>query len=172
MPPRRYTVRTKSPQLSKHVSFSYAPSLPAVWLAWPWGQLLTLLPLHFLLGLPAASPLFSTAPWKGWVKQVLPAVSTTDSSFLPLAVTVSPGFHGTKEPSQRGDHNGLAAHLAEPSLINTQPPCCRFNQQLARGRMGGLCATRTKITWLQMGCATAAVTLTTIEMQLNTQRCF
>lgn len=36
--------------------------LPAVWFAWPWGQLLTLLPLHFLLSLPAASPLFSTSP--------------------------------------------------------------------------------------------------------------
>lgn len=40
----------------------------------------------FLLGLPAASLLFSA----GRVKQVLPAALTTDSSFLPLAATVSP----------------------------------------------------------------------------------
>ncbi|KAK5916973.1 hypothetical protein CgunFtcFv8_011901 [Champsocephalus gunnari] len=58
-------------------------------------------------------------PLEGWVKQVLPAVSTTDSSFLPLAVTVSPGFHDTKKTSERGDHNGLTTHLTEPSLINT-----------------------------------------------------
>lgn len=66
-------------------------------------------------------------PLEGWVKQVLPAGLTTDNSFLPLAVTVSPAFHGTKEISKRGDHNGLTAHLTKPSLINTHPSCCRFN---------------------------------------------
>lgn len=44
-------------------SFSYGLLLPTVWLARPLGQLLTLLPLHFLLGLPAASLLFSATPW-------------------------------------------------------------------------------------------------------------
>lgn len=55
-------------------SFSCGLLMPAVCLAWPWGQLLTLLPLHFLLSLPAASPLFSTAPWKGgWNKCYQPS---------------------------------------------------------------------------------------------------
>lgn len=66
------------------------------------------------------------SPLEGWVKQVLAAISTTDSSFLPLAVTVLLGFHGTKEINERGDHNGLQTHLTDSSLINTHPPCCRF----------------------------------------------
>lgn len=72
-------------------------------------------------------------PLEGWVKQVLPAVLTTDSSFLPLAVTVSPGFHATKKISERGDHNGLTAHLTKPSLINTHCSCCKVNLQRVRG---------------------------------------
>lgn len=63
-------------------------------------------------------------PLEGWVKQVLPAVATKDSSFLPLAVTVSPGFYGTKKTSERGDHNGLRTHLTKPSPINTHTHTC------------------------------------------------
>lgn len=66
------------------------------------------------------------SPLEGWLKQVLAAILTTDSSFLPLAVTVSPGFHGTKEINERGDHNGLETHLTKPSFINTHPLYCRY----------------------------------------------
>lgn len=70
----RDTVQTQIPPAIQTRSFSYDLLLPAVWLAWQWGQLLILLPLHFLLGLPAASPLFSTAPWKGgWNKCYQPS---------------------------------------------------------------------------------------------------
>lgn len=55
----------KSFQLCKHVAFHMACCGRSFGLRGHRGQLLTLLPLHFLLGLPAASPLFSTAPWKG-----------------------------------------------------------------------------------------------------------
>lgn len=69
----------------------------------------------FLLGLPAASLLFSA----GRLKQVLPAALTTDGSFLPLAATVSlpcPRHKGRRaEVRGRRDHNGLATHLTEPS---------------------------------------------------------
>lgn len=81
-------------------------------------------------------------PLEGWVKQVLPAVATTDSSFLPLAVTVSPGFHGTKKTSKRGDHNGLRTHLTKPSLINTHPSCRRFDLQVERGVRRVACMAR------------------------------
>lgn len=70
---QRYSMNQIPPAMQTR-SFSYGPLLPTVWLVWSWGQLLTLLPLHFLLGLPAASPLFSTAPWKGgWNKCYQPA---------------------------------------------------------------------------------------------------
>lgn len=76
-------------------------------------------------------------PLEGWVKQVLPAVATTDSSFLPLAVTVSPGFHGTKKTSERGDHNGLRTHLTKPSLINTHTLRTAGSTYKWRGAYGG-----------------------------------
>lgn len=70
----RYSMNQPTNPAIQTRSFSYSLLLPAVWLAWPWGQLLTLLPLHFLLSLPAASPLFSTAPWKGgWNKCYQPS---------------------------------------------------------------------------------------------------
>lgn len=95
---------------------------------------------------------------------MLPAVPTTDSSFLPLAVTVSPGFPGTKGTSERGDHNGLATHLSEPPLMNTHPPCCRVHLGLQRGvqrvAVGRVHSDNT---------AADALKPTAIEMQLNTQ---
>lgn len=58
-------------------------------------------------------------PGKGWVKQVLPAVLTTDSSFLPLAVTVSPGFHGTKRKPASVETTMASQHTSPSPLLLT-----------------------------------------------------
>lgn len=146
---QRYSMNQIPPAIQTR-SFSYGPLLPAVWLAWPWGQLLTLLPLHFLLSLPAASPLFSTAPWKGgWNKCYQPSRRQT-APFCLWLLLYRQAFTAQKKTSERGDHNGLAAHLTKPSLINTHPFVLQVRPTTGEGRMGGLCATCTMITWLQM----------------------
>lgn len=111
---------------------SYCLLLPAVWLAWPWGQLLTLLPLHFLLSLPAASPLFSMAPWKGgWSKCYQPSRRQT-APFCLWLLLYRQAFMAQRKPVSV--ETTMASNTPnKPSLINTHSWCCRFNLQLERG---------------------------------------
>lgn len=92
----RIQYEPKSPQLTKHVAFHVArccrPFGPR-----GHGAAVDTVTIAFPVKPTSCLFLFSTAPLEGWVTQVLPAVSTTDSSFLPLAVTVSPGFPPYKE---------------------------------------------------------------------------
>lgn len=90
---RRYSASQNPPRSyanTRPASFHAGPPPPLPVLERPWSRGAAVDTVaagaSFLLGLPAASPLFCA----GRVKQVLPAAPTTDSSFLPLAATVSP----------------------------------------------------------------------------------
>lgn len=119
------------------------------------GQLLTPLPLHFLLSLPAASFYSPRPPWKGgWHKCYQPSRRQT-APFCLWLLLYRQAFPPTKKTRERGDHNGLATHLTKPSLINTHPACRSFNLQLERGvQRGRLCAQCAQ--W-QHGCRCAHV---------------
>lgn len=122
---RRYSASQNPPRSyanTRPASFHTGPLPPLPVLERPWSRGAAVDTVaagaSFLLGLPAASPLFCA----GRVKQVLPAAPTTDSSFLPLAATVSPprprhkGGVGVRG-GLGGGHNGLTTHLAEPLLL-------------------------------------------------------
>lgn len=79
------------------------------------------------------SSILRAPPGKGWVKQVLPAVLTTDSSFLPLAVTVSPGFHGTKRKPASAETTMASQHTSPSPLLLTHSLYARESTYNGRG---------------------------------------
>lgn len=111
---QRYSMNQIPPAIQTR-SFSYGLLLPAVWLAWPWGQLLTLLPLHFLLSLPAASPLFSTAPWKGgWNKCYQPSRRQT-APFCLWLLLYRQAFMAQRKPASV--ETTMASQRTSPSPL-------------------------------------------------------
>lgn len=151
-------------------SFSYGLLLPAVWLAWPWGQLLTLLPLHFLLSLPAASPLFSTAPWKGgWNKCYQPSRRQT-APFCLWLLLYHRAFMAQRKPASVETTMASERTSPSPLLLTHTPFAPQVQPTSGEGRTeGGLYGTCTMITRAADECM-PALKPTTIEMQLNTQR--
>lgn len=117
-------------------SFSYGLLLPVVWLAWPWGQLLTLLPLHFLLSLPAASPLFSTAPWKGgWNKCYQPSRRQT-APFCLWLLLYRRAFMAQRKPASV--ETTMASERTSPSpLLLTHTLHAAGSTYKWRGAYGG-----------------------------------
>lgn len=104
--------------------------LPAVWFAWPWGQLLTLLPLHFLLSLPAALPLFSpatTPPTRGSNKCYQPPWRQT-APFCLWLLLYRQAVVAQRKPGSVETTMTLQTTSLSPALINTHSPCCGLKQ--------------------------------------------
>lgn len=140
---------SKIPPAIQTRCFSYSLLLPAVWLAWPWGQLLTLLPLHFLLSLPAASPLFSTAPWKGgWNKCYQPSRRQT-APFCLWLLLYRRAFMSQRKPASVETTMASQRTSPSPLLLTHTLRAAGLTYNWKRGRMeGGLYAMDTMITWL------------------------
>lgn len=171
--PRGRTVRTRIPAAMQTRSFSYGAAAAAARLARVvTGAAVDTVTTAFpVRPTSCLSSILRGPPWKG-VGETSVASRLDDRQLLSAAGCYCiAGLSWYKEKtSERGDHNGLAAHLTEPSLINTQLLCTRINLQWARGvlmRDGG--ARAQAITWLHMSVASAARLTATEKIQLNTQ---
>lgn len=162
----RYSMNQIPPAIQTR-SFSYGLLLPAVWLAWPWGQLLTLLPLHFLLSLPAASPLFSTAPWKGgWNKCYQPSRRQT-APFCLWLLLYRQAFMAQRKPASV--ETTMASQRTSPSpLLLTHTLRAAGSTYNWRGAYGGWTVCHVHNDNMAADVCMPALKLTTIEMQLNT----
>ena len=166
---QRYSMNQIPPAIQTR-KLSYGLLLPAVWLAWPWGQLLTLLPLHFLLSLPAASPLFSTAPWKGgWNKCYQPSRRQT-APFCLWLLLYHRAFMAQRKPASV--ETTMAPQRTSPSsLLLTHTLRAASSTCNWRGACRGWTVWHVHNDDMAADERMSAVQLTTIEMQLNTQRC-
>lgn len=147
---QRYSMNQILPAIQT-CSFSYGLLLPAVCLAWPWGQLLTPLPLHFLLSLPAASALFSMAPWKGgWNKCYQPSRRQTAPFWLWLLL-YRQAFIAQRKPMSVETTTASQCTSPSPLLLTHTLRAAGLTYNW-RGAYGcwTVCHVQNDTTWLQM----------------------
>lgn len=122
---QRYSMN-QIPAAIQTCSFSNYLLLLAVGPAWPWGQLLTLLLVHFLLSLPAASPLFSVAPWKGGSNKYHQPPRRQTASFCLWLLQYHQAVMAQRKPVSVETIIGSQTHLTEPSFLLTHSLCRRL----------------------------------------------